>query len=1636
MFKYFIFTFILCLNLSLINAQSLYLTDTKGNISVGGSGDAQYTIPIPTPFGVNGVGPNISLFYTSNGENTIAGYGWNISGLSSISRVGNRLDLDGFLSPINLDNQDKLMLNGQRLILKTGVHLQNGAEYQTEFASNIKIIYTDNSFIVYYPNGVREFYGTTAESKSPSEWLLYKWLDIQNNYILYEYINDNSPGPITYQTITYIVYWSVNGPVYATRQEPIEGLPIDNNVRLIKTIRWGKNETFSTNFENTIVFNYTDRLRPEITYIHQTIILSTQLLNTIDVYCNGTLFRKFQLTHETTSGNYQRLVKVQEFNGLNEAANPLVFEYENGTNAITENEYQTLENHTLLKEDKKLTGDFDNDGNLDFIINDKLYLNYFVNNNTWNTPLQLEYFYNYETASLLNTNQKLNNNQTIVGLTPYATDDLDYGITIKTFNFNPARTVLDNTMSVNLPIKSYDKNWDDFSRTGTNFLYTPQHFESFAGDFNGDGITEILVKTRQLTDFYFENGSPTYRYIEPMLYMVNINGVSNDANYTHIPNITFYDKTFVQDFNADGKTDLLTINKTLGLFLLYTFNNNAPFLINSGYLKYNNEDFDIDGIVFGDFNGDRKIDFLIPKQKGSPLWNLYISQSNTFNISQLEIVNYEPDVKSLGSENFKINGIDVQAAAITKTKNIITTDVNNDGKTDIVVLESRLYSEFFKTTWSSGYITKVAGTVLFYENIFSKNSGTILNDYNFKFKLILEKSFVKDRNTTDKDLLLPFFLETTNNLHYNNANVLFVYKDKIWRFDYDNDLKKTMRLAKIIELNGIKKTSFTYTEIVPGQYYSSADAEVYPYKELQKLPKTYSLSSASVVSYLGILKQDYAYSGFTIHSQGLGYIGFKKKFTTNWYDVNNPKKIWSVIETSPQLMGQVIAQWSFGDTITNPLGHPYYSSPPLTNGSNSPSFTAANTSKDLSCVTYNYAVNFNQFGRGIKSILPITVTAYDFLTNSKTITYNQYDNYNNLIYIRTSNSLGYKSTTYSLTNNTTGIGNEYFVGRLVKTIDTMAFYNDLYSTQDQYFYNNGLLVNSIKSYNNNPQTIATSMAYDAVGNITSSTTTVGTKSRTSTTVYDANYRLTISKTDIEGKTTTYINNDLGQQLSVTNYLGQTQTNTYNRWGKVISITNNAHETTIETKIKFERFVSGDLNVETSDNIGNYKLESFDIAGNLMKTKSKGFLTNSFREQINEYDVLGMKTKASEPYFLEYSRNIKLKDEQTGGFVIDPETGKIVTEKQIIVPATPNEDILWTTYIYDYLNRPICTNLPNGKIITNTFNGLVSTGFDGVKTSEQWLDVNGNKTKIIDNGQTIFYFYNANGTIKNTNYNGHCVSFTYDDWGRKTSQLDSSVNYKPYRYAYNEWGEQIAEYTPNNDSTIITYNIYGKVLQKTSIGINTNSNIIYSYNDNLFLIEESGTIYSGTFPSKYTKSYLYDTKNRLIKTTETTPFIVTENNLTYDIYGRLNTKNINAYFVKFNNYTNGNKTIKYSYSSWNGMNTVIQDNNSLDTLWVMRNTNQNMQLTSGEYGNGTKLNYTYNNLGMPLELNEFSTNQNFINLSYTYDLPRGLTLSRKNHVVNIEENFLYDIEERLIEWSSSNRTEHQTYTADGRIHTSS
>lgn len=314
--------------------------DTKGDVDVTASGQLQFNQAIALPPGVKSVAPQINLVYTSGSPNGIAGYSWNISGITAITRISKNIDKDGAVKGIQADYSDYYSFNGQRLVLKSGEYGKDGAEYVTEKYSNVKIksIGTvagqmwkgPEYWEITFEDGSQAWFGGTvvgsSSARTPLEYNIVKWRDIKGNYITYNYTQSD-------------------------------------NVAVISSIQWGGNEPLGKSHFNIIEFNYYNtRTLKEINYLSGIEFIQNKLLKEIVVKSNGNQFKRYAIEYADNGTSYQFAKKIIEYNGENIAANPVIFNYEQNNTT----EYIPYQSFSATNGTKKYA-DFNLDGETDYI---------------------------------------------------------------------------------------------------------------------------------------------------------------------------------------------------------------------------------------------------------------------------------------------------------------------------------------------------------------------------------------------------------------------------------------------------------------------------------------------------------------------------------------------------------------------------------------------------------------------------------------------------------------------------------------------------------------------------------------------------------------------------------------------------------------------------------------------------------------------------------------------------------------------------------------------------------------------------------------------------------------------------------------------------------------------------------------------------------------------------------------------------------------------------------------------------------------------------------------------------------------------------------------------------------------------
>ena len=230
---------------------------TPGSFAVTQTGAATYNIPLTVPPGTAGMIPSISVTYNSQGGEGLLGMGWNLSGLSAITRTGKTLYHDDEVTPVNINSEDKFALDGNRLLLVVGNYGESGTRYETEIKTFSRItsysIAGDGPawFNVETKDGSELEYGRSADacieasggSKTALTWLLNKITDVRGNYIKIHYIENINNGSFypdyieyTGNTTSGLTPYNVVKFVYGARQDKreywIAGHNIQQNVLL------------------------------------------------------------------------------------------------------------------------------------------------------------------------------------------------------------------------------------------------------------------------------------------------------------------------------------------------------------------------------------------------------------------------------------------------------------------------------------------------------------------------------------------------------------------------------------------------------------------------------------------------------------------------------------------------------------------------------------------------------------------------------------------------------------------------------------------------------------------------------------------------------------------------------------------------------------------------------------------------------------------------------------------------------------------------------------------------------------------------------------------------------------------------------------------------------------------------------------------------------------------------------------------------------------------------------------------------------------------------------------------------------------------------------------------------------------
>ncbi|WP_340198634.1 RHS repeat-associated core domain-containing protein [Ascidiimonas sp. W6] len=1548
------------------------ISETMGDLSVSLTGGAIYNVPITVPPGISGVQPDLSLVYNSQGGNGLAGYGWNVSGLSVITRIPSSKHHDNNIDPVDFDTADRFVFEGQRLMLKSGTYGASGAIYETEKFSNVKITsygvspfgaaYGPSYFKVQYPDGAIAYYGYTNNSRSRTDFAITYWQNPQGIRISYDYVLS------------------------------------DNGLR-INTVKYGTRTTAAP--INTVQFIYGTRKRTEHSYVGGIRFMRKNLLKEIRVTGNGASYRTYILGHNYTSLGYDRLISVTEKSGDNTLTHsPITFNYTNTTSSVSSTNltYNLSVINLEQRNAEAIPLDITGNGKMDFAVfpkqgygKDKFWVFKDIQSGSSNYAYQVNTgaFEALFPVSWLTHNNKLLSQQGLALVQNSGSTQVKFKV------YSNGTTT---------PIYyQYEKAWTPPTYTTELDCWdpgipkrVPQSYIS--GDFNGDGLSDVIAIGKRYTvrtcNQGFGGGGPCidpYEKEEEDILAPTEEAYSEDNNSNrqntvgpvrdqrideidqplafgccdcysntvtsskvHFINldrrvtsgfVTYAgflsgglkstDRLQTGDVNADGKTDIIHI--TAGKITVYTLSNSNTL---QQLWSYSNSSIKNDyPILSGDYNGDGKTDFMTPISNNTYTFAVFLSTGTTYYRQQ---VNYP----------FQYKPIDWNGSSATLYGyNLIPVDINGDGRTDII--------DYRTVTYNSN--NNGNQTVRVYNNTHTTSSiatpAFVYGGYAYKYGNL-------------KHYPIPIFMSSSQP----NSNLDFASVSHNWvsSFSFSKDHREDV-LLRSIGNNGVTN-SITYDALDTAergldnqQVYQTNTNQTYPYVNIGVARGTKVVTGLTrSASGTTTVKQAYSYYAGVSNVSGLGFMGFEGVARSNWY-TSSSDRIFSISKHNPQLRGATVSDY------TIPYNMNFTSIP--SNYINKSTYT--NSSTTLS----NKVFKLSTTSVVLQNRLQGTTTTKSFI----------YDSYNNPTRITTSYSgSGSKVENFTYANST---GSNYYIGRTTKKIVSHTIGSNTFTTEDQFTYSGALITQrKHKGHGTNFNTEA--FTYDIYGNLTRKVITpYGTPSRTLNFQYDSSGRFLTKSIDAEGLQTIFTyNSSTGSKLTERNPYGLTTTYLYDSWNRLKRATD---------------FLGKQLNTTYAESSNLYTVTTTGSNGSGEIVKYDRLKRKS---EVWKKDVMGQWVKTRYLYD-KFSRVYKQSEPYTG--------------------SSPSQ---WNETQYDFYGRIIRTIAYTGKTTNITYSGLYVTVNDGTKSVTTRKDGMGNVISVQDPGGTVTYTYYGNGNLKTTNYGGLTTTITQDGWGRKTRLSDPTAGIHDYQY--NGFGETTKEITPkgtttntynslgrltkrviSGDHTNMTvnysYNSATKLPSYTSMTSSDGNNSNYTYTYDSY--KRISTITENNPYARFIKRYTYDSHGQ--------PY-TEESEARYLSNNKVSIKKIRNY------YTYGQLRGIKDHSTGASLWTVTGQNARGQVTNSSAGTGLVTKATFNSYGYFTKIDVDKVTIGNP------GTTTHLMDLTYNFNTQRGTLTSRTNSMFGWNENFSYDSQDRLTAFNDSSGSKSQAYDTKGRITTAS
>lgn len=1525
-----------------------------GSFNVNSNGAASYSVPIELPVGIAGLMPEISLNYNSgqmiDGE---VGPGWSIGGISAITMVNQNYYYDGRTQALDFDNanDDAYVLDGQRLIRKKYLDTY---EYRTENWNFSKIThdFENNTFVIKTKDGLTKTYGA-GEAKlflkdtdsQPVMMFLKEVKDVDGNFITFEYTRSSkynaNMGIYGKSIVISKIKYSGHKMNNATDQEHLceVNFNYEEKVTNLNESYWGG------------LYLYQDK-RTIITHKRLTSIVSSVK----DDDDNEHIFREYSLEYiNDISNTFNKNDNIKFLNKIfvkagSSSVPPLTFDWDFYSMNSTRN--NNLPESIFDEANSQGFIDINKDGKTDlFTVN--------------NSKLQ---FYISDGSNYIENDDVITVPGKCVSLVDYNGDGEQEFVFIKKIEGTNGGEAYLTLWKLNISISGDLITYDPSALiSGNSMSYSGSNsYRILAGDYDGDGKTDVIVSVNNETNFLIYGKSN----LSEMVW--DDNGFGNDEDF-----LSLYSSIII-NYDGSSASNLMRINQNEGVAKVFTLQNNKIVeLYDLGSNLFTTFSNDNVSFIPANLNNDNKTDLIRLRYN----WGANMQDIDD---DYIMLDFYLGSYDKYGTGGYVKIPV-AERIDDVEYKKLFFGDSNGDGVTNVILVE--------KETFTMPYEEEYDWTVETRSHVYEYKINAVLSN--------LESHKIYQQDGTISQIIFP-------NIKEYDGSMLYKLSETYWRgwenpspglLDWKTDSKielyscfrknKKQNDNVITEITNslASKIKIRYGNLLYSNYYTN-DKFIYPNLQVDfNAP----LNIVEKVTYdngfdLLTLSDYYYYKNAVAHNGVKGFLGFEETTVvstasgtkaTSYYDFQQvifKDHIYEQILYSPELCSTVV--WN--KYTMNKIREEKY---------NWKYFHGA-APGDIGDFVFNNKQIYFQFIE--KTVSTEFEKGVSYKVSSIETTMDHYGNPNRNITKagKTEANLPFVVENHNVYKNVlvNENGNSVWqLGRLKEasvknTLEDGSFQE---KTSKFKYYSNGILHIEIMEPDHDLE-VQKEYIYDKYGNITFSHTSTKDwnglpTTRTIETVYDESGRfveevnqiiegklysekslynkvngLLEESIDINGLKTIYIYDDFGMLEKAIDPLS-VETQSIVRW------VNEDDQMAPEGSLYF---------IWAKSSAGLPKISYFDKLGRKIRTVSYSAKGRAIFSDLT-YDLYGRLSRKYEPYFAN-------------------STASLYTEEK-----------------YDYLNRIINVIEPNGSLTEIQYLGLTKKIIDpelnviskthnemgqliksedmvsSVLKQYSYIEYQGEKRreeKVIDEkANEIIVTFDLIGNKRSLDDPDlGKIEYTYDGFGNLILKIDNALN--EFSYEYDEAHRLTSRYNSANDEFVsFSYDNIDK--NPNSLGL-LDKVLCQTINDEIIQSEE----------------YNYDSFGRILEKNTTIEGREYSAMNTYDTYGR----------VKEYVYPSG-FAIRNIYNA-NGALEMIKDKESHDVLWALNDINPKGQILSFTYGNGIENTMTYYDETGYVEDIKATGIQN---MHYDWDVLGNLE-SRTDRTNNeLTESFTYDKINRLL-----------------------